>query len=126
MFSKATSLYGPPDHTYWLQQSTSCHHTHPQVKTVYLLVRAKKGVSAAKRVQDLLCSPLFNLLHADILSGRRGNPFMRVQLVEGDLTKPGLGLSHQDLRQLRSNVSIVLNCGANSELEATDVQKTLR
>lgn len=93
---------------------------------MYLLVRAKKGVSAAKRVQDLLCSPLFNLLHADILSGRRGNPFMRVQLVEGDLTKPGLGLSHQDLRQLRSNVSIVLNCGANSELEATDVQKTLR
>lgn len=91
---------------------------------MYLLVRPKNNVSAAKRVQDLLCSPLFNLLHQDILAGRR-NPFSRVQPVEGDLTKPGLGLSHPDLRQLRSNVNVVLHCGGLTELEA-DVQKALR
>lgn len=95
-----------------------------QVKAVNLLVRAKKNIPAAKRVQDLLCSPLFNLLHQDILAGRR-NPFSRVHTVEGDLTRPGLGLSHQDLRMLRSNVNIVLHCGALMELEA-DVQKALR
>lgn len=95
-----------------------------QVKTVYVLVRGKKNVSAAKRVQDLLCTPLFNLLHQDILAGKR-NPFSRVHTVEGDLTKPGLGLSHQDLRLLRSNVNIVLHCAALVELEA-HVQQALR
>jgi hypothetical protein len=95
-----------------------------QVKAVYLLVRAKKNIPAATRVQDLLCSPLFNHLHQDILAGRR-NPFSRVHTVEGDLTRPGLGLSHQDLRTLRSNVNFVLHCGALMELEA-DVQKALR
>lgn len=100
------------------------HQPPVQVSTVYMLVRARKNVSAAKRVQDLLCSPLFNMLHQDILSGKR-NPFSRVHPVEGDLTKPGLGLSHQDLRLLRANVSVVLHCGALIELDA-DVQKTLR
>lgn len=114
--------------------STSCliaHGSHStimacplQVKTVYVLVRGKKHVSAAKRVQDLLCSPLFNLLHQDILAGKR-NPFSRVHTVEGDLTNPGLGLSHQDLRLLRSNVNIVLHCAALVELE-THVQQALR
>jgi fatty acyl-CoA reductase len=95
-----------------------------QVKTVYLLVRAKKFVPAAKRVQELLCSPLFNMVHQDILNGRR-NPFSRVHPVEGDLTKPSLGLTHQDLRLLRAHVNLVLHCGASIELEA-DVQQTLR
>lgn len=91
---------------------------------MYLLVRARKNVPAAKRVQDLLCSPLFNMVHQDILSGKR-NPFSRVHPVEGDLTKPSLGLTHQDLRLLRAHVNLVLHCGALIELEA-DVQKTLR
>jgi len=89
-----------------------------------MLVRAKRNISAAQRVQDLMCSPLFHLIHEDIISGKR-NPFSKIHPVEGDLTKPGLGLSHQDLRLLRSNVYIVLHCGALIELDA-DVQKTLR
>lgn len=108
--------------------STPCRKhsliVYAQVKTVYLLVRAKNNVPAAKRVQDLLSSPLFNMLHQDILSGKR-NPFSRVHPVEGDLTKPSLGLTHQDLRLLRTHVNLVLHCGACIELEA-DVQKTLR
>lgn len=96
-----------------------------QVKTVYVLCTSKQQTPAAQRVCEVLCSPLFNQLHRlDILSGRR-NPFARVHPVEGDLTRPGLGLSHQDLRLLRSNVNIVLHCGGLSDPEA-DAQTALR
>lgn len=50
--------------------STSCNHTGcvallQQVEKVYLLVRSKRHLSARQRVENMLCSPLFNMLHDD-------------------------------------------------------------
>lgn len=39
---------------------------HAQVKSVYLLVRGKKGQTAQQRVQHLLCGPLFCELHNQV------------------------------------------------------------
>jgi thioester reductase-like protein len=109
----------------WADGATLIVHAPAlQVKTVYLLVRPKQQTPAAQRVCELLCSPLFNQLHQDILSGKR-NQFARVHPVEGDLTRPGLGLSHKDLRLLRSSVNVVLHCGGLDGMEA-DVQQALR
>ncbi|KAF8068243.1 fatty acyl-CoA reductase [Scenedesmus sp. PABB004] len=96
-----------------------------EVKRVYLLVRGKRQHSAAKRVEDLLCGPLFHLLHKDAAADGARNPFAAVQAVEGDLTQPSLGLAPADLEMLQREVSVVLHCGANIELDA-DVQMTLK
>jgi thioester reductase-like protein len=95
-----------------------------QVKKIYLLVRGKKQHAASKRVDTLLCGPLFHLLHKEAAAGKR-NVFSKVQAMEGDLTKPDLGLSAEDLRTLQQEVGIILHSGANIELEA-DVQMTLK
>lgn len=96
----------------------------PQVSKCYLLVRGKRRHTAAKRVEDLLCGPLFHLLHKEAAEGR-SNVFQKVIAIEGDLTKPQLGLSSDDLHVLQQDIGIILHCGANIELEA-DVQATLR
>lgn len=94
------------------------------MKKCYLLVRGKRQRTAAQRVEDLLCGPLFHLLHKDAQEGKR-NVFSRVIALEGDLTKPMLGLSAEDLQALQQDVGIILHCGANIELDA-DIQMTLR
>jgi thioester reductase-like protein len=95
-----------------------------QVKRIYLLVRGKKQHAASKRVESLLCGPLFHLLHKEAAAGKR-NVFSKVQAIEGDLTKPNLGLSNEDMLTLQQEVGIILHSGANIELDA-DVQMTLK
>lgn len=95
-----------------------------QVKRVYLLVRGKRQHTAPKRVESLLCSPLFHLLHKEAAAGKR-NAFSKVTAVEGDLTRPSLSLSEPDLIKLQQEVGIILHCGANIELDA-DIQMTFR
>jgi fatty acyl-CoA reductase len=95
-----------------------------QVTKVYLLVRGKRDKSAHKRVEQLLCSSLFNMLHADALNGTR-NVFNKVEAVEGDLSHPQLGLSATAMTMLHEEVSMVIHCAANIELDA-QIQWTLR
>lgn len=95
-----------------------------QVNKCYLLVRSKRHHTAAKRVEDLLCGPLFNRLHKDVAEGRQ-DVFSKVIAIEGDLTLPMLGLAAEDLEALQQEVGVILHCGANIELDA-DVQMTLK
>lgn len=91
---------------------------------VYLLVRGKRNQTAAARVQQLLCDGLFHKLHKQVANGGR-SVFAKVQAVEGDLSLPGLGLSPEDARMLQHEVTHVVHCAANIELDA-DIQKSLR
>ncbi|KAF8065751.1 fatty acyl-CoA reductase [Scenedesmus sp. PABB004] len=87
------------------------------VRRLYLLVRDKRGKSADERVAELLASPLFHLVPpADRAC---------VTAVRGDLLAPGLGLGRGDAAQLRAEVTVVIHCAANIELDA-EVHKTLR
>lgn len=99
-----------------------------QVETVYLLVRGKKKASASQRVHDLLCSPLFNLLHKEASNDTvkySTNPFCRVHAMEGDMGQPNLGLTDQSLGLLTSRVHFVLHCAADIRLEP-NAQESLR
>lgn len=95
-----------------------------QVHKVYLLVRGKKHLTAAQRVEKMLCLPLFHMLHDEARTGGR-NAFAKVQAVEGDLTQPGLGLSAADAEAVRREVTVVIHCAADIELDA-QVHKTLK
>jgi thioester reductase-like protein len=91
---------------------------------VLLLVRGKKHTSAFQRVHQLLGSPLFHEVQNRANLQGNSSILSRVQVVEGDLLLPGLGLSAADHALLRE-VDVVLHCAANLELEA-DIQHTLR
>lgn len=95
-----------------------------QVKSVYLLVRGKKNVTAQQRVQKVLCGPLFHKLHAEADAGGR-NPFNKVQGVEGDMELPGLGLSSADRQMLVSEVDVIIHSAASLALDA-HIQDALR
>ncbi|CAG9770872.1 unnamed protein product [Ceutorhynchus assimilis] len=77
------------------------------VKKVYILVRTKKDVPAAKRFQDIFESPVFDLL-------KRTNPTAldKVEILEGDCSLPMVGLSEQDIETFVQNVNVIFHCAA--------------
>ena len=79
----------------------------PDIKSVYVLLRAKQGHDSRRRVEELLSSVVF-------LRVRRENPssLEKVIAVSGDITYPGLGISHNDLNVLKEDVSVVFHCAA--------------
>ncbi|XP_065216154.1 putative fatty acyl-CoA reductase CG5065 [Planococcus citri] len=80
----------------------------PQVKTIYLLLRMKKGKSSHQRIHELFNSPLFDLLKqthgADIIK--------KVIVIPGDVMLPNLGISEEDSKLLHENVEIFYHCAA--------------
>ncbi len=95
-----------------------------QVKSVYLLVRSKKGLSAQQRVHKLLSGPLFHQLHKQAAAGGL-NVFSKVRVVEGDMDLPGLGLSDAYREELMAEVQVIIHSAANLTLDA-HIQDALR
>lgn len=82
--------------------------TMPNIERIYLLIRCKRnGKSAEDRLKDeLIDSRIFQL---------RKNcsyPFDKLIAIDGDLTRPRLGLSDKDYSTLVENVSIVFHSAA--------------
>lgn len=92
-----------------------------------LLVRGKGKLTAQQRVEKLLSSHLFHLLHKQAEHDRTGqaNVFSKVQIIEGDLCYPDLGVTNPADRQLLSEAEIVLHSAANLALDE-HIQRTLR
>ena len=67
---------------------------------VYVLVRPKKGVPAATRIDKLLTRPLFAAVHAPGTAAPSAATRARVVVVEGDLQAEALGLSVGDWAML--------------------------
>lgn len=87
------------------------------MESVWLLVRAKKGMTAQQRVAKLLAGPLFSELHKQVASGGP-NPFSKVKVVAGDMELPGLGLSATDREALLAEVEVVVHSAASLTLDA--------
>jgi len=80
-----------------LLRSTSVGH-------VYVLLRARRGVTPAERVAKLLRGPLFHLIEDAAAE--------RVTAVAGDILEPGLGLSEQDEATLVASVDTIIHSAA--------------
>ena len=82
----------------------------PEIEQIYLLIRRQKSNPAQKRFEKLIEeSPVFDPLYERY--GQKLLQFIRekVQVVEGDVTQPGLGLEPQISADLRTNLDIVIN-----------------
>jgi thioester reductase-like protein len=82
----------------------------PEVKRIYLLIRRQKSNSGERRFEKMIEeSPVFDPLferHGDHLP-----EFLRekVEVVEGDVTQPGLGLPAETARFLQKNLNLIVN-----------------
>ncbi|XP_030041062.2 putative fatty acyl-CoA reductase CG5065 [Manduca sexta] len=79
----------------------------PEVNSIYLLLRQKKGLSTEERLRELCNNKLFDLL-------RQQNPEFckKLRLVAGDITMDGLGLSDKDREELSEKCHIVFHSAA--------------
>ena len=82
----------------------------PQVERIYLLIRRQKSNPAQRRFEKMVeDSPVF-----DPLFERHGDGFAeflreKVEVVEGDVTQPGLGLGADVARRLQKDLDLIIN-----------------
>ncbi len=82
----------------------------PEVKRIYLLIRRQKSSPGDRRFQKMVeDSPVFDPLFER--HGERFAEFLRqkIEVVEGDVTQPGLGLSVQASEALQRNLDLIIN-----------------
>ncbi|HEY3972902.1 MAG TPA: SDR family oxidoreductase [Candidatus Sulfotelmatobacter sp.] len=82
----------------------------PEVKRIYLLIRRQKSNPAERRFEKMVeDSPVF-----DPLFERHGDKFLgflreKIEVVEGDVTQPGLGLGPEASRRLQKSLDLIIN-----------------
>jgi hypothetical protein len=104
----------------------------PEIGKMYLLVRRNKSSTALERFQRVIEeSPVFEQLAERYGEGFANFLRHRVEVVEGDVTKPGLGLSLDTRRQLQRTLDVIVNSSGltdfNPDLRdalATNVRST--
>lgn len=84
----------------------------PEIGRIHLLVRRQRSVPALRRFEYMMeTSPIFDSLQARL--GSRFERFVseRVSVVEGDTSRPDLGLEAPVLEDLRQKIDVVINSG---------------
>lgn len=82
----------------------------PEVGRIYLLIRRQKSSSGQRRFEKMIeDSPVFDPLFERL--GARLSEFLRekVEVVEGDVTQPGLGLDASISRRLQEKLDLIIN-----------------
>ncbi len=82
----------------------------PGLERIYLLIRRQKSNPAERRFEKMVeDSPVFDPLFQR--HGDRLPEFLRdkIEVVEGDVTQPGLGLSAETARYLQRNLDLIIN-----------------
>jgi thioester reductase-like protein len=82
----------------------------PEIGRIYVLIRRQKSISAARRFEKMVeDSPVFDPLYARYGAGLAKFLAAHVQVVEGDVTQPELGLAPEIAETLRRQVDLVIN-----------------
>jgi alcohol-forming fatty acyl-CoA reductase len=82
----------------------------PEIGRIYLLIRRQKSNPALGRFEKLVEeSPVFDPLYQRYGAGLAHFLGERVEVVEGDVTQPGLGLSAEVAERLRQKLDLVIN-----------------
>jgi long-chain acyl-CoA synthetase len=82
----------------------------PQIGRIYLLIRRQKSISAQRRFEKVVeDSPVFDPLFEKYGAGFGDYLGQKVEVVEGDVTLPGLGLDAEATRRLQKNLDLIVN-----------------
>ncbi|HQR36134.1 MAG TPA: SDR family oxidoreductase [Blastocatellia bacterium] len=82
----------------------------PDIGKVYLLIRRQRSVTAQRRFEKIASeSPVFDKLHE--IHGENFSKLMseKIEVVEGDVSLPGLGLAPDILAKLQSQLDLLIN-----------------
>ncbi|KAF5278131.1 hypothetical protein FQR65_LT03647 [Abscondita terminalis] len=83
------------------------------IKSIYILIRSKRGRSHEQRIEDMWKLPMF-----DRLKQYEPNASKKVILIQGDCLTENLGLNDADFKLLTGKVSVVFHFAATLKLEA--------
>jgi len=82
----------------------------PKIGRIYLLIRRQKSNPAQRRFEKIVEeSPVFDPLFEKYGAGLGDFLREKVEVVEGDVTKPGLGLDAETARRLQRNLDLIVN-----------------
>lgn len=82
----------------------------PGIGRIYLLIRKQKSNPAAKRFERIVGeSPVFDPLYDRYGAALPAFLKDKVEVVEGDVSQPGLGLSPDDGARLRARLDLIVN-----------------
>ena len=82
----------------------------PEIGKLYLLIRRQKSSPGQKRFEKLVeDSPVFDLVFEKY--GDRLGPLLaeKIEVVEGDVSQPGLGLDPETAARLRAELDLIIN-----------------
>ncbi len=82
----------------------------PNIGKVFLLIRRQRSVTAQRRFEKIADeSPVFNTLHE--IHGDNFTRFLadKIEVVEGDVSQPGLGLAHDVRARLQTQLDLIIN-----------------
>ena len=80
------------------------------VERIYLLIRAQKTNPAERRFEKMVeDSPVFDPLFERYGNGLANFLRKKIEVVEGDVTEPGLGLNAESARYLQKNLDLIIN-----------------
>ncbi|XP_026472331.1 putative fatty acyl-CoA reductase CG5065 [Ctenocephalides felis] len=85
------------------------------VKTMYLLVRPKKGKDPKQRLEEIFSSALF-----ETVKNQRGlaELMSHCKIVSGDVTQINLGISEDDRKEIIENVDIIYHMAATIRFDS--------
>jgi len=82
----------------------------PEVKRIYLLIRRQKSNPGERRFEKMVEeSPVFDPLFERYGDGLPDFLREKIEVVEGDVTQPGLGLSEETALHLQKNLDLIIN-----------------
>ncbi|XP_062545047.1 putative fatty acyl-CoA reductase CG5065 isoform X2 [Armigeres subalbatus] len=84
-----------------------------EIRTIYVLVRPKRGKVPQARLDDWFKLPVFQRI-----KNQKPEVFKKLVPIQGDITFDGLGISRDDVQRLTNEAEIVFHCAATLKLEA--------
>ena len=82
----------------------------PELARIYLLIRRQKSNPGERRFEKMVeDSPVFDPLFDRYGAGLANFLRDKIEVVEGDVTQPGLGLSPETARRLQRDLDLIIN-----------------
>jgi len=82
----------------------------PEIGKVYLLIRRQRTATAQQRFERIVSeSPAFDALHERYGDGLGKFLDERIEVVEGDISQPGIGLAAETQARLQRTLDLVVN-----------------